>query len=180
MSIVIEGRDGSKIVVDEGGRMLVSAETIGAALQAAIDKALNFTALFVDASATAGDIVAYLRNTDNDHFLVVDRIYADSVNAATWILQTVTGTAGGGNGVTPANQRVGSGVVAEASALADNVTGLTLENELYRFATAASGDNEIFPSGLVLETGHDIALEYDAGTTGAANAMIDFHYRPKC
>jgi hypothetical protein len=142
------------------------------------DKELMFNAVFLDASAVAGNYIGYIKNTSTTKMLVIESIRFGSVNAVKWKIATATGTATGGNTVTAVNMNRSSTVVPEATILADNIGGFTPGTPLIaQIRNGANGSASIdFTKTLILKESDAIAFEYDTGTTGEAAATLRFYY----
>ena len=141
------------------------------------DDGLAFNAISVDSSAAAGDLIHYLKNTSSDRLMYIYRIEFHGVNAALWKIWQVTGT-GSGTTITPSNLNLTSGISAEATCLGNGaVTGLTTGKQLGVHRSTANGEGEmVYFDALILGPGDAIAVEYDTGTTGAAEVDVFFHY----
>lgn len=174
MSVNIEGKSGYPVESDRRGRLHTQAEMISAFMAATLIKGDSYSAVYLDASAAAGDYVAFLKNTSEDRLLIVSQMHVMAANAATFIIASVTGTASGGNSVTPTNRLINSQKVAPVTALADAVGGLTEAGQIEVARVAAASHADLHSDGIVLQPGAQLAVEYDTGTTGAAEAVIDF------
>lgn len=137
-----------------------------------------FNAVFEDASAAAGDYVAYLKNTSTTRNLYVDLVRVDAANAVKWKVVSATGAATGGNTVTPVNMNRSSGITASVDARADNVGGFTAGSNLIATIRNAANSSATIPFDDVLVLGQNdaIAIEYDSGTTGDASITIRFYF----
>lgn len=129
-----------------------------------------------DASAAAGDLVLYLQNDRFGSDFIVDVIIVGGVNDALWKVFYVTGTASGGSALTPTSMTSSTDDDSEITARGSGaISGLTPGNQIAAKRTEANTDGAI-PVGVRLETGHAIALEYDTGTTGIAEATMMGHH----
>ena len=90
----------------------------------------------------------------------------------------VTGTAAGGSVINSSNLNLGSANVAEATSRGDGaVTGLTNVKQIGTHRNDANGEGEMdYDNALILAPNSAIAVEYDSGTTGAAEIDCFFHY----
>ena len=143
------------------------------------DFGLAFNAVYPAITATAGDYVAYLKNTSSTRNLFVGRIEYHSAENVEWNVWQVTGTAASGETITPANLNLGSGLAAEAIAMSGNtaITGLSNTKQIGVHRTTAAGEASMdFEYALILSPGTAIALEYQAGTTGLCEFDIHFYY----
>ena len=164
--------------VSPDNRLMVAAKSNLRGYYVSRDDERLFNAVFEDASAAAGNYVAYILNTSTTRRMVIDLIRVEAANAALWKVVTATGTATGGNSVTAVNMNRTSSITPEATMLADNVGGFTAGTPLIARARhpADSSITIPFDDTLILGQNNAIALEYDAGTTGIAGATIRFYY----
>ena len=157
------GGSGRLATVSSFFRLNVSAKTNPRIFYSSRDEGKAFNAISTDASAVAGDIVFYLKNDSTTDNLYIKHLEFHSVNAAVWKVFQVTGTAAGGSVINSSNLNLGSANVAEATSRGDGaVTGLTNVKQI--------GTHRI------LAPNSAIAVEYDSGTTGAAEIDCFFHY----
>ena len=142
------------------------------------DDARAFNAVFADASAAAGNYVAYLKNTSTTRHMAINFIHVGAVNAAVWQIVTATGTATGGNTTTAVNLNRGSDITPEATILADNVGGFTAGSAIIANARHPANSMFTFPLDdvLILAPSNAIAVQYLTGSTGEANATIRFYF----
>lgn len=179
MPIQVEGHSSGLVAgVSNENRLQVEAETNLRGFFKSRDDRRLFNAVFQDASAAAGNYVAYLKNTSTTRILVVDLVRVGAVNAAKWKFFKVTGT-GSGTTVTAVNMNFQSGIQPEATLLADNITGLTTSGEFATTRTPANTSQIVpFDDTLILGPQDAFAIEYDTGTTGEAAATVRFYYEP--
>lgn len=179
MPIQLEGHSAGLVAgVSDNNRLQVEAETNLRGYFISRDDRRLFNAVFQDASAAAGNYVAYIKNTSTTRQLVVDIVRVGAVNAAKWRFFKVTGT-GSGTAVTAVNMNFQSGIEPEATILADNITGLTTAGEFATTRTPANTSQVIpFDDTLILGPQNAFAIEYDTGTTGEAAATIRFYFEP--
>ena len=179
MGIQVEGHSAGYVAgVTEGGRLQTEAQTNLRGFYVSRDEQRLFNAVFVDASAAAGNYVAYLKNTSTSRILIIDLIRVEAANAALWKVVTATGTATGGTTVTAVNMNRQSGIAPEATMLADNVGGFTAGSALIAIDRHPDNSSSTIPfdDTLILGPQNAIAIEYDTGSTGAAGAVIRFYY----
>ena len=171
------GGSGRLATVSAFFRLNVSAKTNPRTFYASRDEGQTFNAISIDTSAAAGDYIWYLKNTSTDKNLYVKHIEFHSTNAAVWAVWEVTGTASG-TSITPANLNLGSANAAEAICIGDGaVSGLTTVKRIGTHRNDALGEGEmLYEDALILAPNSAIAVEYDQGTTGAAEIDCFFHY----
>ena len=163
--------------VSESNRLNVSAKTNPRTFYVSRNDGLSFIADSVDTSADAGDYVLYLKNTSSTKLLYIKEVVMHSVNAAFWKIWQVSGTASGTT-VTATNLNLSSSLVSETTIVGDGaVSGLTTVNLLGAQRNGAVGCSGIeYEDALILGPNDAIAVEYDTGTTGAAEAHVIFHF----
>jgi len=163
--------------VSESLRLNVSSKSNPRIFYISRDDGLAFVANSTDTSADAGDYIFYIKNTSTTRDLYVERFEYHSANAALWKLWEVTGTASG-TSVTASNLNLGSGISAEATCVGNGaISGLTTVKQLGTHRNGANGEGDMYyGDALILTPGKAIAVEYDTGTTGAAEIDIFFHY----
>lgn len=169
---------GYSMSVSESNRANVSAKTAPRTYYVSRDDELVFNLVSIDASADAGDIIAYIKNISDTKNLFVKQVHLSSVNAALWKFWAATGTPAG-TVLTPANLNLSSGRTSPTSAYGDGaVTGLTLASVPFDAlrTPANSHEEHIYEGALILGPGNAIAVEYDTGTTGAADVTIEFYF----
>jgi hypothetical protein len=169
---------GYEASVSDVNRLNVSSKSQNRIFYISRDSGEAFNLVSTDSGATAGEYILYLQNTSTTKNMYVDRIEYHSANAALWKLWTVTGTAAGSSALTPTNLNRTSSKVAEATARGDGaITGLTAGAQLATHRNAADGEGQMeFQGALILGPNDAIAVEYDTGTTGAAEVDIFFWY----
>ena len=144
------------------------------------DRSEAFTMVWDDATSAAGDYIAYWKNTDTTgRELVVSSVGVNSVEASSFKLSVVTGTASG-TSVTPACLNRGSPKSAQATAVeaaGTAITGLT-ENVVVDHAGCQATGHQEFRLDDSLRLGQDeaIAIEYEQGTTGRTWGVIFAYY----
>ena len=172
------GGSGRLATVSSFFRLNVSAKTNPRIFYSSRDEGKAFNCISTDASAAAGDIIFYIKNTSTTDNLYMKHIEFHSENAAVWKVWNVTGTAAGSTSLTPSNLNLGSPNVAEATSRGDGaITGLTNVKQIGTHRNGANGEGEMnYENALILPPGAAIAIEYDSGTTGAAEIDCFFHY----
>ena len=158
-------------------RLNVSAKTNPRTFYISRDDGLAFNYTSKVASAVAGDMVAYIKNTSTTRNLFIKTFEMHAANDAEWTIYSCTGTAAGTE-VTPANLNLGSGLPSETLAFGDAaVTGLTTDRRVGLHRTSAgSGDEMRYEDALILPPNTAICVEYTAGTTGTAEVDIHYHF----
>lgn len=164
--------------VSKDNRVMTSAKVNTRGYYVSRDDQRLFNAVFEDASAAAGDYVAYIKNTSTTRRLVIDLFRIGAVNAAIFKVVTATGTATGGNAVTSVNMNRGSSITPEATLLADAVGGFAAGTPLIvKVRTPAATSFDInFDDTLILGQNDAIAVEYDVGTTGEASVTLRYYF----
>lgn len=183
MAIELQGvtpRDGASrnVHVSPDNRLMVASKSNVRGFFVSRDDNRLFNAVFEDASAAAGNYVAYLQNTSSSRLLFIDLMRLGAAENAIFKVVTATGTATGGNAVTPVNMNRQSGITAEVTALADNVGGFTAGTALIsKDRILADTDKDVpFDDVLILGPDDAVAVEYDTGTTGEASVLIRFFF----
>lgn len=160
-------------------RLNVSAKTAPRTFYSSRDFGLSFVASYEDMTCTAGDHVAYLKNTSNTRNLFILDIDFNSVEAVKWKVFSCSGTAAAGATVIPSNLNLSSNKVAEATAMSGDtaITGLTADRQVGGLRTPALDSRlKEFNGALVLGPNDAIVVEYDTGTTGLCGIEILFYY----
>jgi len=180
MGIEIESsKDGNKLIIDSTGRALVDAQSRKRSFYVSRDDARVFNTIFEDVNAVAGEFVAYFRNTSQSRFFVVELARLGGDNAATWKIHKVTGAnpVSDGGAVLPVNLNFGSGILAEAEALQENVTGITSQGETAIAGHGAGGGVlVILDDAVIMPPDTAIAFQYEVGTTGVASVGMRGYY----
>jgi hypothetical protein len=137
-----------------------------------------YSATSHDASAAAGTYIIYLKNISTTKNIYVDEVIVGGVETALWKLWFVTGTAAGGSVLTPTNLNKTSANAADATSRGnDSITGLTTAGQIGAVRSSANGHADLSTrDSIILGQGDAIAIEYDTGTTGIAEAEIVFYY----
>lgn len=164
--------------VSSAHRLNVSSKSLDRIFYISRDDGRAFNLISVVASAAAGDHIAYIKNTSSTRNMYIYRVEFHSANAALWKLWSVTGTAAGGSALTPSNLNRTSSKTAEATARGDGaVTSLTTGDILGVHRSAANGEGEMsYDGALILGPNDAVSVEYDTGTTGAAEVDFLFWY----
>ncbi len=134
-----------------------------------------YTLVFDDANATAGDFVAYLKNTDaNGRHLVVHSIGVNCEAATSKLdLLVVTGTQVGGAVLTPGclNRAAPKSAAVLAAGPADSnstpMTGLTDGVELDHASIPSAWGHEEFRISDGIRLGQDVAIAIKLGVAAA-------------
>lgn len=135
--------------------------------------AVDYSVTSHDATAAAGTYILYLKN-DNPAPFAVDHVEVGAVETGLWKLWVVTGTAAAGSAlaVAPLNL-IGTDSSSWTARGDDAITGLTAANQLGAIRCPANDSRFLnFGGSLILDNGSAIAVEYDTGTTGIAEATI--------
>lgn len=181
MGLKIEDGKGSGISaeVNSKNRLKVDSDTQLTSATVSDEAGLCFNAVSVDSSAAAGEYILYFKNTSTSKKFYVDLIRVGTVNAALFKIATVTGTAAGSSALTPVNLNLTSGKEAEATCRGDGaITGLTEDSVIaVTRVSAATSSNIPFDDTLILGPNDAIAVEYDTGTTGAAEVLLRGYYQ---
>lgn len=157
----------------------VSAKTAPRAFYSSRDDGLSYSAIYDSITATAGDYVAYLKNTSVTRNIYIGDLTAGGVEAIKWKGWVCTGTAASGETVTPTKMNISKAIPADAAAMAGNtsITGLTIGSQFTNFRSGALETwEELFDGTLVLGPGDAIVFEYDAGIAGVCEIDIHFHF----
>ncbi len=180
MGIEIESsKDGNKLVIDETGRALVDAQSRKRSFYVSRDDQRVFNTIFEDALAVAGEFVAYFRNTSQSRFFVVELARLGGDAASTWKIHKVTGATpvSDGGAVLPVNLNFGSGILAEAEALQENVTGIVSQGETAIAGHSAGGGVlVVLDDAVILPPDTAIAFQKESGLTDVANVGMRGYY----
>ncbi len=170
------------------GRFNVSARTDERIYYVSRDKSQAYTMVFDDASATAGDFVAYLKNTDTTGKQLVIHSIGINSEAATSIFEliVVTGTQSGGATVTPTclNRAAPKSAAASAAAPVNSnstpMTGFTEVADLDHAGIGVSFGHEEFRIQDSIRLGQDVAvvikLDAAAAVDKRAWGVIFFYF----
>lgn len=165
--------------VNENQRLHVDAETqLVSAVQSL--KGETYNTISHDATAAAGTYIFYFKNDSTTNAFFVNLLRVGGVSSILWKLWSVTGTAAGGNALTPSNMNLSSGKVATATARGDDsITGLTTAVELATVRSIANTSVNIpFDDTLILGQGDAIALEADTVSgTDVAECLMRGYYK---
>lgn len=170
--------DGNKLLINSQGRALVEADTAIRSFFVARDFERTFSVVYDDAAAVAGEFLGYLKNTSQTRIMVVDLMQVSAVEAIQWRAHKVVGTAvGAGTDPVPVNLNFGSGLLAEAEAAVENITGLTSEG-LIATNRHQNNDSILLPIAgtIILTPDTAIGIQYFAGVAGEGSATLRFFY----
>ena len=155
------------------GRGNVSSRSDGREYYNSRDKQRCFCFPFEMTNATATEYFSYWKNTSISEHLVISSATINSVNACRIKAWIVSGTAAGGDVVTPANTNRAKGKDAseseamEGGAAATGITGLTQVTLVKYRSITAGGETLIdFKDTVRLGKGDALAIQYFSGTTG--------------
>ena len=145
------------------------------------DEGRSFSVAFDHQTAAAGEYSIYWKNTSTNRDLVISAIGVNSVNASRIKLWFVTGTAAGGDAITPTNSNKISSNAAEATAreanAGDAITGLATDGLIDFVWVQATGHEQLRLDDRVRLGQNDaIAIEYDEGTSGDFGGVIFGYY----
>jgi hypothetical protein len=176
-NLIDGGGSGRLATVSSFFRLNVSAKTNPRIFYSSRDEGKAFNSISTDVSATAGDYIWYIKNTSTTNNLYVKHLEFHSENAAVWKVWEVTGTASGTT-IIESNLNLGSPNVSESLTIGDGaVTGLTTVKQVGTHRNGANGEGEMsYDNALILVPGSAIAVEYDSGTTGAAEIDCFYHF----
>ena len=173
-----KGKNGD-MSVSSTQRGNVSAKTAPRIMYASRDDGLGYAVIYDGITASAGDYIAYLKNTSSTRNMFISDLTASGVENIKWKLWVATGTAASGAEVTPSGLNLSKNIPAEAEAMSGDttITGLTLGDQLATGRSGANGGAEqVFHNALILGPGDAIVLEYNTGTTGLCEATMHFHF----
>lgn len=171
------GGTGRLATVSSFFRLNVSAKTNPRTFYSSRDEGQTYNAISIDASATAGDYIWYLKNTSSTRNLYVKHLEFHGENATKWAVYEVTGTPVG-TSITPSNLNLGSANLAEAVCYGNGaVTGLTNVKLVGTHRSDALGEGEMhYEDALILTPNSAIAVQYVNGATGEAEIDGFFHF----
>ena len=170
---------GRKAGVDSANRLQVSARQNTRGYYKAKDGE-SYTMMAADAGPVAAEYTFYFKNDQSNKTFVVSQFRTWATDAdVVWKLHKVTGTSAGTT-IIPVNTNLSSGNTAEATCRggAAGVTGLTSAAVIALWYNGAANSSvQILTNDQVqLGPGQAIALEYDAGTGGAAHIFVQGYY----
>jgi hypothetical protein len=138
-----------------------------------------YSVIAVDAGPVAAEYTLYFKNNSADEFHLYDMWSYGTDADVVWKLHKVTGTASG-TAITPVNLNVGSGKIADVTVAggAAGVTGLTSAGVLLQWynGIANTTNKWTIDGAIIIPSGTAIAIEYDAGTGGAAMLTLRGYY----
>jgi hypothetical protein len=179
MGIIIESAaNGNKLLINEEGRALVEANSARRSFFISRDDERVFNSVFLEVGAVAGEYVGYFKNTSSSRIFVVDVVRVEGDQAAQWLVHKVTGAAPTGDTVViPVNMNFGSGITAEADALAGNVLNLSSDGVIASDRHGANQSSNIpFDDTIVMPPDTEIAFEYEAGAVGPVAITMRGYY----
>ncbi len=174
-----DGKGGGKFAsVSSVNRLNVSSKANPRSFYISRDDGLAFSLTSVAASIAAGQYLIYFKNTSTTRNAYIEQVHFGADENVLWKLWSVSGTAAGGNVIASTNLNLSSGRTAEETSRGEgSITGLSTEGILDADRTLALTHGVITTADvLILGPGDAIALEYDTGTTGTAEASIEYHY----
>jgi hypothetical protein len=149
------------------------------ALTVASERGDAFSIIAVDAAPVANEYTLYFQNNDSEHFHIFDMWSYGTDADVVWKLSKVTGTSAG-TAITPVNLNCASGKVADATVRggAGGVTGLTPAGDILQWYNGIANTTNVWTidGAIIVPSGTAIAIEYDAGTGGAAMLMLRGYY----
>lgn len=169
---------GFKASISESNRLNVSSKSNPRLFYISRDDELAFVVTSVDAGPSAGDVILYIKNSSPTRNLFVDQITVSADTASLWKAWTVTGTAAGSTALTSTNLNLGSSLASEELSRGDGaITGLTLGEILgVTRNTAGSHASFDFRGGLLLGPNKALGVEYDTGSSTAAEVVMVYHF----
>lgn len=160
-------------------RMKTSASTGSKIYYNSRDEEQAYSAVYEMTDASAGEYVMYVKNTSTTaRTLVLKGVAANSINAASFKLWFVTGTAADGSSGTPVNLNKGSSNSAtaesrEGGSAAAGISGLVTDGLIDIVFTDDNGHEEFrLEDSVRLGQNDAIAIEYDRGTTGDVAGVV--------
>lgn len=170
----IEDGRGSGLFASVSGvqRLNVSAKTAPRIFYISRDdeRAFNWTSSY---SASTGDEIIYLKNTDTDRNLIIHQVDVGGVNTGLFEIYQVTGTATGTE-INGTNLKLASGRTPDALSYGDAaVGGLTLGNRISLLRTDANSSRAVGDIAECLFLGFNdaIAIQY-TGSAGIVDCSI--------
>ena len=139
-----------------------------------------YTVIAADAGPVAAEYTLYFKNDHSTKPFILSFIQSYATDAdVVWKLHDVTGTSAG-TAIVPVNTNLASGKVASATCRggAAGVTGLTSTNVIGQWYNGIANTTvqQDVNDRVQVGPGQAIAIEYDAGTGGAALLMIAGYY----
>ena len=161
------------------GRLNVSSRADNRSYYNSRDEKQAYSTCFDFQSAAAGEYAGYLQNTSTiGKEFVIDSVGLNTATDARVKLWFVSGTAAGGDVLTPTNLNRSSSNAATAVAMgggsaATGITGLTAEALIDCVYVKAGGHEEYRLADRVRLGQNDaIAIEFDEGTDGDISGVI--------
>jgi len=129
-----------------------------------------------DYSATANDIVLYIKNTSADKDLAIRKCYMHNATACDWEFRRVDAGTAAGTAVTAVNLAFGSNIAAEATAYGNAaVTGITSSTVMWSYRTAAATPHYLDANGAVIVKPNN-AIAVKTTATGAIKVYVAAYY----
>lgn len=170
-----KGKNG-KASVSAVQRLNVSAKTAPRIFYIARDDERSFT-WNSSYSATSGDKVLYIKNTDTDRNLIIHFLSLGCANNGKFEIYTASGTAAGTT-ITPTNLNVASRKEANSSQFGDAaVTGVSTIGKLYTKRILANTTEPVqgIAQAVILGFGDAIVVEY-TGSTGEIDVEVTAYF----
>jgi len=170
-----KGKNG-KASVSAVQRLNVSAKTAPRIFYVARDDERSFTWIS-SYSATSGDTVMYIKNTDTDRSLIIHYVSVGGANNSKYELYSASGTPAGTT-ITPTNLNLASRKEANSTQYGNAaVTGVSTVNKLYTKRVLANQSEPIqgIAQALILGFGDAIAITY-TGSTGEMDVEVTGYF----
>lgn len=166
--------------ISPDGRGRVNAKSNPRIFFASRDDGQAFCLVSVLSSIAAGNYAALIKNNSQSNYIFIDSVHLGAANAALWKIWEVTGTQVGGTAIVPRQLNLSRGRSADATAYGDTAitSGLTTVGRPIDVMRGAANDHvsELYSDSLIMGPESTLAIEYDTGTTGAAEVSIRFHF----
>ena len=169
--------------VTDKNRLMIDGLSETLAANASRESGRCFAIVAQDAGPVAGEYTLWIQNDSDERHFVIDTIRTSNVNAdVVWKLHHVTGVGATAAVIVPVNLNLGSDLVAPLTCRggAGGVSGLTIVNTLDVWMGGYVYNTTVIDtmSAILLAQNDAIAIEYDAGTGGAANVLVIGHFYP--
>ena len=138
----------------------------------------------LDAGPVAAEYTLWIKNNSEKNLIIQD-IYSWAVDAdVVWKLWQVTGTGATAPAIVPVNMNISSAHIAAVTCLggATAVSGLTTVNTpIFHWYQGPANTPFSFNTddALIIGPGQAVAIEYDAGTGGAAMLKLKMYFDPE-
>lgn len=169
------GKNGDASVSAEQ-RLNVSAKTAPRIFYVARDNERSFTWIS-SYSATSGDTVMYIKNTDTDRNLIIHYVSVGGANSGKYDIYTASGTPAGTT-ITPTNLNVSSRKEANSTQYGGAaVTGVSTVSKLYTKRVLANQSEPVhgIAQAVILGFGDSIAITY-TGSTGEMDVEVTGYF----